>query len=99
LALFLLSSSVNGIHFDDNHKGHSHHAGCGTPDPNPQEMKILETRVERYNIRYQQRSSNKLCNGCVKIDVIFHVIEDSLQESQTSHFATDDNINHFAFLT
>jgi hypothetical protein len=92
ITLLLFVSKANGSPFDDEHYGHVHRSGCGTPDLSADEFKNLQIRSERYNTNHRFRADKKLCIGCVKINVIFHVIEDSLQESETSRYATDDNI-------
>jgi hypothetical protein len=92
ITLLLFVSNANGSPFDDEHHGHVHQSGCGTPDLSTDEFKNLQVRSERYNTNQRFRANKKLCIGCVKINIIFHVIEDSLQESETSRYATDDNI-------
>ncbi|KAI2512955.1 Pregnancy-associated plasma protein-A [Fragilaria crotonensis] len=81
------------------------YAGCGTPDPTIEEITQFEARISKYRARSSVSSNTidgrssriaaprtKLCTGCVKIDVYFHVIEDTLRKSKTSLYLTDSNI-------
>jgi hypothetical protein len=91
-ACLLFRSIVYGSPLDEDHRTHIHRSRCGTPDPSPRQFKNLQIRCGRYDMKHKLRTDQKLCVGCVKIDIIFHVLEDSLQESDTSRLATDDNI-------
>jgi hypothetical protein len=90
--LFVFIVIVYGDPLDDNHHSHTHHSGCGTPDQSPREFKNLKIRAKRYAKKFQLCSNKELCNGCVNINVIFHVVEDFFQKSKTFQYATDKNI-------
>lgn len=100
LCVFLLISVATG-HGDD---GHS----CGTPDPTDDQKQRDGALMARYrrNKKKQHKQPSifsrganvggeqqALCKQCVEIDVVFHILEDSLQMTYASLLWTDEGID------
>jgi Pregnancy-associated plasma protein-A len=84
------------------------HFDCGTHDVPDDVSQQIRSRLAKYkgqrddssllssensnNSTTRRSLSSKLCTGCHKIDLVFHVIEDEKRKSDASRYLTDSNI-------